>query len=298
LEYQEKEAMNNGAKFKLSLIQMLVEGGKKEANLSRAEILIRKAASDGAQVVLLPEALDHGWTHPVCKDQVDEIPNGESFERLKKSAIENQVFVCAGIIEREKDSIYNSAVFIDPTGKLLLKHRKINELEIAHPYYELGNRIEVCQTPLGTVGLMICADAFAPNYYIGRALGYMGADIILSPASWAVPHDHDNKATPYGSPWQNIYASLAQDFDCWIAGVSNVGKIQDGPWKDRLCIGCSRIVAPGGKEILVGPYGMEAETTLSVDIELQPRSAKSVQALWKKKGSNPLQTKNPSLVSE
>jgi len=44
---------------------------------------------------------------------------------------------------------------------------------------------------------MICADAFAKDHVLSRSLGYMGADIIISPCAWAVPADHDNLKTPY-----------------------------------------------------------------------------------------------------
>ena len=48
----------------LALIQMLVEGGDKEGNLCRAEERVAEAGRQGAEVVVLPEALNLGWTHP------------------------------------------------------------------------------------------------------------------------------------------------------------------------------------------------------------------------------------------
>jgi len=50
--------------FKLALIQMLVEGGALEANVERAVSRIAEAASCGADVALLPECMDLGWTDP------------------------------------------------------------------------------------------------------------------------------------------------------------------------------------------------------------------------------------------
>ena len=101
----------------------------------------------------------------------------------------------------------------------------------------------------------------------------MGADIILSPSAWAVPADHDNEKEPYGAIWLKNYQPVARDFRLWIAGVSNVGWITDGPWKGRKCIGCSLVIGSSGDPVLRGPYGVDAEAVLYVDVKLEPRPA-------------------------
>jgi predicted amidohydrolase len=101
---------------------------------------------------------------------------------------------------------------------------------------------------------MICADAFAKDQAISRALGMMGAQIILSPCSWAVPADHDNARDPYGKLWLDNYQPVAREFELWIAGVSNVGPITDGPWSGRKCIGCSLVIGPEGEIAYKAPY--------------------------------------------
>jgi predicted amidohydrolase len=86
-------------------------------------------------------------------------------------------------VERDGDRVYNSAILLDPKGQILLHHRKINELEIGHPFYALGDRLNVSRTPLGTFGLMICADGFAGGQVISRSLALMSADVIHSTVS-------------------------------------------------------------------------------------------------------------------
>ena len=269
--------------FKLALIQMLVRAGRKAENLNRAAEFIRQAAADGAEVVLLPEAMTLGWTDPSAESEADEIPDGQSCAHLRKLAKESGVYLCAGLIERAGSKIFNAAVFIDPQGKVLLHHRKINELEIGHHLYALGDRLAVAQTPLGTIGVMICADGFAHGQVVGRTLGYLGADLILSPCAWAVPADHDNTKTSYGKIWIDNYCPVAKDFRLWIAGASNVGPIESGPWKGRNCIGCSLVVGPSGEPALRGPYGVDAEAILSVEIQPEKRAAQGDgwARLWK-----------------
>ncbi|MBI4622799.1 MAG: carbon-nitrogen hydrolase family protein, partial [Verrucomicrobia bacterium] len=252
-------------------IQMREHGGAKESNLSRAENFVAAARAAGADVVMQPETLNLGWTHRSAPALADELPGGEACARLQAAAQRHSVFLCAGLVERAGERLFNSAVLIGPEGAVLLHHRKLNELDIAHDLYAQGDRLAVAHTPRGTFGLMICADAFARGQVVSRTLGLMGADIILSPCAWAVPADHDNGREPYGRLWLDNYGPPARDFRMWIAGCSNVGWIDDGPWQGRKCIGCSLVIGPDGKPALRGPYGVEAETMLMVDVTLDSR---------------------------
>jgi predicted amidohydrolase len=283
--------------FKLALIQMLVESGRKEANLLRAQRLITEAGNAGAQLVVLPEAMSLGWTDPAGEEEADAVPDGFSCATLCETAKRHRLYLCSCLVERAGQRIFNSAVLIDPDGALLLHHRKLNELEIGHKFYSLGERLAVARTPLATLGVMICADAFARGQVISRTLGYMGADVILSPCAWAVPADHDNQKEPYGKLWRDNYRPVARDFRLWIAGVSNVGWLTGGPWKGRKCIGCSLVIGPAGETVLQGPYGADAEKILYVIVEPQPRPARGDgwEKLWvqdqKHPGSDPGLTK-------
>ena len=189
-------------------------------------------------------------------------------------------YVCAGLTERTDLYHYNTAVLIDNSGKLLIIHRKLNELDIGHPYYAQGDRLNVATTEFGTIGIMICADGTAKDRVLARSLCYMGADVILSPSAWAVEADHDNDKTPYGAIWQNAYAPVAKEFSVYIISASNVGWMTGGPWKGWKCIGNSLGYAPGGNEIVRGPYGVDADAILYVDVNPVKRPARGTE--WNK----------------
>jgi len=274
--------------FKLALLQMHVEAGDPDRNLEHAEDLIRQAVGRGAECVVLPEAMDLGWTHWASRTRAEPIPNGEPCRRLAAIARRSGLYVCAGLVERDGDRVFNSAVILDRQGQLILKHRKLNELDIGHAYYDQGDRLNVCHTELATFGLMICADGFARGQVLTRSLGYMGADVVLSPCAWAVPGDHDNRKEPYGDLWRRSYMPVAREFSLWIIGVSNVGWITDGPWQGRKCIGCSLLVGPDGREVLRGPYGHDAETILYADImpEARPTRGDGWTGYWQARGAD------------
>jgi predicted amidohydrolase len=252
----------------LALAQTLVEGGRPGPNLDRAVAAVRRAAELGCRVVVLPECLDLGWTHPSARELAQPIP-GPHFDRLADAARSAGVFVAAGLVERSGPRLFNAAVLIGPTGALLLHHRKINELDIALDLYSVGDRLGVVETELGTLGLAICADNFSDSLAVGHVLARMGAQVILSPSAWAVDADHDNIRNPYGKLWLDAYSELARLYDVTVVGVSNVGWITGGPWKGRKCIGCSLAVGPTGV-LARGPYGDAAEAVITVEIAPRP----------------------------
>jgi predicted amidohydrolase len=281
---QGESKMVDKKSFKLALIQMKVEGGNRAANLAHAQEMIDDACGNGAQVLLLPEAMDLGWTHPSALTDALPVPQGETCQFLIRQAKKHAVYICSGLIEKEKERVYNTAVLIDPEGRVILKHRKIYELDIGHPYYAVGERLNVVETDLGTIGVLICADANTINQVLTRSLCYMGADVILSPCSWAVEAEHNNTEDPYGALWENAYATVAKDFAVWIAGCSNVGRMNDGPWKDWKGIGCSLVINSEGNIALKGPYGEEADTVLYIDIQPMARPAQGTDwpGYWQK----------------
>jgi predicted amidohydrolase len=166
---------------------------------------------------------------------------------------------------------------IDPHGQILLVHRKINELDIAHDLYAIGGHLAVAHTELGTLGISICADNFPNSLAIGHVLARMGAQLLLSPSAWAVDANHDNVAEPYGQRWRRAYGELGRLYDLPVVGVSSVGWLTDGPWKGRKAIGCSLATNNRGEILAVGPYGESAEALIVVDVEPRPLRARGTQ---------------------
>jgi predicted amidohydrolase len=246
--------------------QMLVVGAQPAANLDRAEAFIRDAAVQSCALVVLPECMDIGWTHPSARQLAQPIP-GPHFDRLAGAAKQNRIYVVAGLVERADERLYNSAVLIDPRGELLLLHRKINELDIAHDLYSIGDRLAVARTELGTLAINICADNFPNSLAIGHTLARMGAQVLLSPCAWAMDADHDNCTAPYGDRWRRSYGELGRLYDLPVVGVSCVGWMTDGPWKGRKTIGCSLATDHRGEVLAEGPYGESSEALIVVEIE-------------------------------
>ena len=72
--------------FKLAVAQMKVVGGALETNLEHAAEMIQEAAENGAQLVLLPEAMDLGWTDPSALTEAEPVPDGKTCRFLSEMA--------------------------------------------------------------------------------------------------------------------------------------------------------------------------------------------------------------------
>ena len=259
-------------RIKLAMGQMLVDGGQPQENLARSVKMIAQAGRQSCQIVVLPECLDLGWAHPAARELAVEVP-GPTSEVLCRAAAEAGLYVVAGLTERACGRIYNAAVLIDPSGRVLLKHRKINLLDIEQGIYSRGDRLAVAETSYGVIGVDICADNFPDSLVLGHSLARMGAQILLSPSAWAVPAEHDPVAEPYGALWEGSYRSLANLYEMPVVGVSNVGWITGGPWSGRKCIGCSLMMGADGVVLAKGAYGVDAQELIVTETALRRQTS-------------------------
>ena len=249
--------------MRVGMAQMLVEGGRAEANMLRAKRMIADAALNKCDVVVLPECFDLGWTDASASSLAQTIP-GQRTHQLSAMAAKYSVVVVAGLTEVENGKVFNSAVVVDNTGEIRGKHRKIEEIDAARTVYFTGQMETVVDTSIGRLGVLICADNLTDRHAITAASH--GAEIVLSPSSWAVEADHDESHVPYGQEWLVPYTAFVSKTGVPIVGVSNVGFITSGPWQGRLCIGKSLAVGRDGEVAARGPYGVSAETFLVAEV--------------------------------
>jgi predicted amidohydrolase len=83
----------------VGMAQILVEGGRPDANLVRAVRAIGEAAGRGCRLVVLPECLDRGWIDPSARALARPIPGPHS-EARARAAREHRVHVAAGLVGR------------------------------------------------------------------------------------------------------------------------------------------------------------------------------------------------------
>jgi predicted amidohydrolase len=282
--FQRKSEEGGRLKVKIGLGQLLVEGGEPERNLERAEKMAGEAAAKGCQILLLPECLDLGWCHPTAKVESLPIP-GPYSDRICALALKHKMYICAGLTERDGERVYNTAIFVDPEGKVLVKYRKINELTVVHDIYSIGQTLGVVETPFGIIGINICADNYGDSLEIGHVLGRMGAQLILSPSAWTVDYGVVEVGNPYGEKWVKPAHTLASLYDMVICSATSVGTIVGGAYEGKKMVGCSLAVGKDGL-IVQGRYQEFAAELVVADIEIPAPHAKgtAVGEMLKAKG--------------
>jgi predicted amidohydrolase len=261
--------------MKLALAQLLVEGTEPDRNLERAERLIVRAAAQACDIVLLPETIDFAWTHPDALTEAHPVP-GSFSDRLCALAKKHSIWLCAGLTESTAEGNYNTAILIDNHGLILGKHRKINLLTVEFPYYRVGQKLEVVDTPFGKIGLNICADNYMDAIDIGHVLARMGAQLILSPSSWTVDHSITEAEDPYRDKWVRPLSTLAQTHGLVIASATSVGYIVGGPYEGKKMVGCSLCIGPHGV-IVQGMFNEFAGDLAIAEFEMPLCEEKGIQ---------------------
>lgn len=244
--------------MKVASAQTLVVAADPEGNLGRMLAAVKESKELGADFVVLPECSNFGWTHPSALEGAVSISDDTFVLSLQAEAKSLSIYIAVGFVERDGDKLFNSAVLIDPAGEIAIHHRKINELDFARELYSTGDSVSTADTPFGKIGLMICADALSESDRVAERLVELGAEVILSPSAWAVPPDHDNIASPYGSLWVDNYRRGLGDSKTWIIATSNVGQVSEGVWDGFFCIGNSIAIGPKPGDLVVSPFGADA----------------------------------------
>jgi 5-aminopentanamidase len=165
--------------LKVAAVQMNPKLMKKEQNLEKLVLRTQEAAARGARLIVFHECALTGY---VFQSREEVLPFTEPIPRPatdKMSGIchELGVYVIFGLIENDRDKIYNAAILIGPEG-LVGKYRKSYIPQILlDRLVEKGDKApEVFRTPIGNIGVLICHDiTFSES---ARILMLQGADVI------------------------------------------------------------------------------------------------------------------------
>jgi predicted amidohydrolase len=232
---------------RLAICQILVIDGDREGNFRRIEYALDQAEAQHAQIAVFPESSLLGWENPDAHRLAAPIPGPDS-DRIGALARKHNLMIAIGLDEKAGEKLYDSAILVDKTGKLLWKHRKINVLpELMTPPYSQGRAedIGVVDTEYGRIAVLICADTFTDAYV--ERLKSLRPDLMLVPYGWAATND---KWPEHSKQLESLVENRAAQVQCPMAGVDLVGEITHGPWAGWT-YGGSSFVADGNGHILV-----------------------------------------------
>lgn len=260
--------------LKLGLVQMRCVIDPPE-NVKKAESMIRAAASEGANIICLPEIFN---TIYFCQiedhkyfDLAEEIP-GPTTNRLAKLAGDLGVVIVAPIFEKRAAGLYhNSAAIIDADGSLLGKYRKMHipddPLFYEKFYFtpsDLG--FKSWKTRFATIGVLICWDQWYPEG--ARLTALRGAEILFYPTAigW-----HPSEKTEFGkqqhASWETIQRSHAIANGCYVAVPNRMGHETPIGGDGIEFWGQSFVADPSGE--IIGKASTDKEETLIIEVDLK-----------------------------
>ncbi|MGZ4173002.1 MAG: carbon-nitrogen hydrolase family protein [Solirubrobacteraceae bacterium] len=235
----------------------------KDRNLAGTERLIRSAAAEGADLVVLPEK----WNLLGTAEQLAagaESLDGPSISLARDLARELGIELVAGSIVEQRDGEgrrANTSVHIGRDGELRAVYRKIHmfDVEVDGVAYreseseEPGDEIVISRLADGVgLGMSICYDLRFPELY--RILTVRGAEIVVVPSAFTLATTRDH--------WEVLLRARAIENQCFIVAPNQIGAHPPGH-------------RSGGRSLIVDPWGLvlatapDHETAVTAVLDLE-----------------------------
>lgn len=176
-------------KVKVAATQMSCSWNREEV-LDKAEKLVRKAAAEGANIILLQELFE---TPYFCQKQKFEyfdlakpLSENAAVKRFTEVAKELQVVLPISFYEKAGNTAFNTIAIIDADGTILGTYRKTHipdGLPYAEKFYFTpgDTGFKVWKTKYADIGVGICWDQWFPE--AARSMALLGAELLFYPTA-------------------------------------------------------------------------------------------------------------------
>jgi predicted amidohydrolase len=247
-------------RIRVACVQMTSRQDK-DANLERARALVARAASTGADIVVLPEKWNLIGSADDYRAAAEPLDAGPSTQAMSEWARSLGVTLVGGsITERRegRDKLSNTSCVFDAEGELVAVYRKIHLFDVevgGHVYRESeaeepGSDPVVAAAEGWSIGLTVCYDIRFPELY--RILALQGAELATVPAHFTTATGKDH--------WHVLLRARAIENQYYVAAAGQVGETIRG----KPAYGRSLIVDPWGVVLAQAP---DEETVVTAEID-------------------------------
>jgi deaminated glutathione amidase len=247
-------------RIRVACVQMTSRADK-AANLEAAERLVARAASTGADVVVLPEKWNGIGDAEQLRALAEPLDGGESCAAMSDWARGHGVTLVGGSITeyREgREKLSNTSVVFDPDGARAAVYRKIHlfDVEVGGHVYRESEAEEAGEAPVVArgegwpIGLTVCYDVRFPELY--RILALEGAELVTVPAHFTLYTGRDH--------WHVLLRARAIENQLYVAAAAQVGETLPG----KQSYGRSIVVDPWGTVLAQAP---DEETVISAELD-------------------------------
>ena len=180
-----------------------------KANITNAKKLITKAASEGAQIILIQELFESVYF--CCLNKTEEFNMARPFENnpllqeMAELAKELSVVLPISFFEKDNNTFYNSLSVIDADGSISAPYRKSHIPDgpgyEEKYYFHPGNTgFKVFETQYAKIGVGICWDQWFPE--AARIMALNGAELLFYPT--AIGSEPDTPELDSRDSWQIV----------------------------------------------------------------------------------------------
>ena len=241
-------------------------------NVATAERLVRQAAAEGAQIVLIPELFEGPY---FCIDMLPEhfaraqpIEGHPTVAHFRALAAELGVVLPLSVYEKANNATYNTVVMIDADGTQLGIYRKSHIPDgVGYTekfYFNPGDTgFRVWRTRYAAIGVAICWDQWFPE--AARAMALQGAEVLFYPT--AIGSEPPDPAWDSSGHWQRVMQGHAGANLMPLVAANRIGReVGQGAEREITFYGSSFIADPTGAK--VAEAGREEEVVLTHAFDL------------------------------
>ena len=262
----------------VAAIQMQMCSDVKQ-NIKKADQMVRQAAKQGAQIILLPELFERPY---FCQERrydyysyAKPLHENDAVMHFQKVAEELSVVLPISFYEKDGNRLYNSLAMIDADGSILGVYRKTH-IPDDHFYQEKfyfspgDTGFKVFDTAYGKIGAGICWDQWFPE--TARCMAVLGAELLLYPTAIGSEPILDTDSMPH---WRRVMQGHAAANCMPVVAANRVGLEEVYPCAENakqssalqfygssfMTDGVGEIIKSASRdqeEILVSSYDLEA----------------------------------------
>lgn len=241
-------------------------------NIARAENLIRKAAADGAQIVLIQELFEAPY---FCQDQIGEFfdmakpfENNPLIGHFSRLAAELNVVLPVSFFEKAGQTYFNSVAIVDADGTVLGLYRKSHIPDgpgyTEKYYFSPGDTgFRVWQTKHARIGVGICWDQWFPE--AARAMALQGAELLFYPT--AIGSEPQDPTIDSAAHWQRVMQGHAAANIMPVIASNRIGTEPGRKGTELTFYGSSFIADQTGNKVAEADRTSEAILTATFDLD-------------------------------
>ena len=251
-----------------------------DKNVSNAEKLVRKAASEGAQILLLQELFESQY---FCMDQKEELfelskpfDNHPTIKKFSELAKELKVVLPVSFFEKANRAHYNSVAIVDADGSVLGKYRKSHIPDgpgyQEKFYFNPGDTgFKVWNTKYAKIGVGICWDQWFPE--AARSMVLSGAELLLYPT--AIGGEPEDDGFDSSDMWQRAMIGHSASNQIPVIASNRIGT-EKGIDIENYFYGRSFVTNHVGDKIAEGSRDKEEVLTGKINLS----EAETLRNVW------------------